>query len=848
MNAVDNLAQGDATSAQVLEQWLDLIETWLRLGHSERALSVARRAMKACGEQEGLKQICAWLEKNPSPIDMTTQAPKLVAIYRCLDRGDHQRAAQLAESFVRQFPQHGLGWSLLSESRHALGDYPGALAAAQRGAELEPGDARLRVNLGVMLKANGELAAAQACFRQSIAFDPTIAPAHTNLAGLLLSQGDLAEAEACCRQALSLDPDQIEAHVLLARILHRDHRGSEALAAYQSVLARCTEKNAWQSEALLGAASVEAAIGNLAMAERDYRRALAMAPDDVAVIRQVAAFLAGVDQLQEASDLFLLAYELQPGEMDLLYDAGCALEALGYADKAEYAYRRVVARDPRFLLAWAKLGDLLRQCNRREEALEVYRRALEIADSSSATAAVRQNLGTLLVELARIDDAMAEYRLALDAGSDGLPIMHDMLFLMGFTMHWPPAQLRFESERWEGFAVSAAGREQARQRRIERPEIRGRRLRLGVLSSELGNHAVGTFLFSWLQALDRGRCELFLYPTRLRPEPEAAAFRQLSDKWTPLVGIQDRQAADRIRADGVDVLIETSGHTKNSRLGIIAHRAAPVQCHYVGYFATTGLTEMDYFIGDPVFTPADQDRFFTERVWRLPRTRYAYHPFENVPEPNWRPDPNGRLWLASFNQLKKVRDSSIRLWSQIMHAVPSAYLLLKDYSAEDPVIVQRIRAGFDANGISADRIRLLGHSNAWIEHMQLYNFVDLAVDTTPFTSATTGFDALWMGTPLVTLLGEYPASRQAASMLTGLGRHEWIARTPEDYVRIAVDLLHNEKGRRHIRLNQRQQMRGSELCDGQGLATSLQDAFFAMFNRWRETRGSPVASKGIDVG
>lgn len=583
------------------------------------------------------------------------------------------------------------------------------------------------------------------------------------------------------------------------------------------------------ADALLERATSFAHQGELAKAETSFRRALALAPNHAGVLERFARFLAATDALAESIDYFNRALACAPENAEVWFAFAAVQESVGRFDQAAAAYRRGLSLKPSFSSGWTRLGDLLRRMNRREEALTAHRRAIEITPGD---AEAHQNLGMLLVDLGRLDDAVSVFEIALEQQPGFSVASSNLLFSMGFALHWSPEVMRAHAVQWECAALTETERQAARGRRFIRRPLRQRPMRLGVLSSELGQHAVGFFLWPWLQALDPARCELFLYPTRLRPESEVESFKSLEGAWTPLVGLTDHRAAERIRADGIDVLIETSGHTKHNRLGIVAQRCAPVQCHYIGYFATTGLTEMDYFIGDSVFTPPAQDVGFTEQVWRLPRSRYAFQPLAQAPEPTWRPDPKGRLWLGSFSQLNKVREQSLAVWSRILRAQPNAHLLLKDSSADDRLVRERVLSTLMREGIEPERVMFVGHTPLWSEHMALYNHVDLALDPVPFTSATTGFEALWMGTPLVTLIGEQPAERQAASMLRGFGRTEWITQNGDDYVRRALELIRDVEGRRQIRLTQRDAMRISELCDGAGLASVLMDAFELMFARW----------------
>ncbi|EIC20502.1 O-linked N-acetylglucosamine transferase family protein [Thiorhodovibrio frisius] len=226
---------------------------------------------------------------------------------------------------------------------------------------------------------------------------------------------------------------------------------------------------------------------------------------------------------------------------------------------------------------------------------------------------------------------MLAFRQALALAPENGRARSNLLFSQAYTAALTPERQRQEAQRWEREVLSAEARAEARRRSFSPAPLRDRRLRLGLISAEFGSHPVGHFLLSWLRALNSERFALYCYPSLERPEPESARFRELADVWLPIDGLSDAQAVQQIRSDKIDVLIETRGHTENNRLGIIARRAAPVQCHYIGYFATTGLTEMDYFIGDAVLIPPEHDSHFTEQVWRLPRTRYAYEPLLQAP-------------------------------------------------------------------------------------------------------------------------------------------------------------------------------------------------------------------------
>lgn len=706
-----------------------------------------------------------------------------------------------------------------------LGRLEEAAAHHRQALRLKPDDATANNNLGAVLKDLRQWSEAEAAYRHAIALQPEYAEPHNNLGQLLKERGQLSEAEVSCRHALALAPDYAQAHNTLGAILKDLGRLDEAETSYRRALeARPHFAHGhnnlgtllWESE-------------RLSEAEDHYRQALAIDPNYLDAHQNLANLLTRTGRLNEVVPVYRQALKIQPGAAALHFHLGNALQWLGRLNEAEASYQRALELSPDFAEALNSLGILYVAKGRLSEAEAIYRRALTLKPD---LAEAYNNLGSVLRDLGRLAEAESSHRQALALRPHKHEAYCNLLFTLAYTAHRSPAEIRRESEGWEQAIVSAEARQAAHQQRFSLASRHHRRLRVGLLSAELGQHAVAYFLLPWLRALDSKRIELHLYPTRARVEPQVAAFQALDASWTPLLGLSDTEAAERIRADQIDVLIETSGHTTDNRLGIIARRAAPVQCTYIGYFATTGLTEMDYFLADDTLIPPELDEHFTEQVWRLPRPWVAYDPLETAPEPTWQPDPNGTVWLGSFNKLTKIREDCLDLWASVLRALPEAKLLLKDAKSADPGTQQRIRTHLSGRGIDEARVVFAGRDPSWQAHMAQYGRLDLALDPIPMTGGSTAFDALWMGLPLVTLAGDRLLGRQGAAALAGLGRSEWIARDAQDYVDIAVALARDGQARRQIRATQREQMHHSPLCDGAGLARALEDACEAMFDHW----------------
>jgi predicted O-linked N-acetylglucosamine transferase (SPINDLY family) len=576
------------------------------------------------------------------------------------------------------------------------------------------------------------------------------------------------------------------------------------------------------------------AAGRYQDAEQCCRDALNDHPNESEIYNVLGQALQHQQQFTAAIACYRQALSHHQNNAHARHNLAMALQAAHHYVEAEIELRQLIAQQPDELSHWRCLGHLLLKTNRLTEAEQTFR---SILSKQPHCAETWVSLGATLETGYDDQAAEAAYEQALRYQTDSdtaARALSNLLFLRAYRGTTSPAVIRQQAEQWEFAALTAEERHQAQRYQFQRDQAHQRPLRIGLLSAELGYHPVAYFLQSWLPALNPEQVTVLLYPTQRHSAEAEQPFRSLAATWTPLAGVTDQQAVAQLRADHLDIVIETSGHTRHHRLGILAHRVAPIQCHYIGYFSTTGLSTMDYFIGDEVVTPALFDDHFCEQIWRLPRTRYAYAIPHHAPDPCWQPDPDGTIWLGSFNNLAKINTDSLVLWAQVMRALPNSKLLLKAtrQGGDQDIIHNRIMDCLQQQGIDHARIRVLPYVTSWHDHMALYHQLDLALDTIPYNSATTGFDALWMGVPLLTLAGSTLAGRMAASLLTGLGRPAWIAQSVPEFVATAVQLAHNASYRQQLRWQLRQEMQASEVCDGADLARHLQETWRMMFEIW----------------
>jgi predicted O-linked N-acetylglucosamine transferase (SPINDLY family) len=584
-------------------------------------------------------------------------------------------------------------------------------------------------------------------------------------------------------------------------------------------------------DALERAAQAQQA-GRLGEAAFAYAQVLALRPELAAAHYNLGNVLQAQGRMAEAIESFRRSLELQPGSVEAYCNLGSALKSLARHEEAIAEYRKALALQPDAALVHFNLGNALRDTGDFNGAIESYRRAIE---HDPALEEAYPHFWSLLEEAGRSQEIIAAYRQALSVRPDNAMAYDSMLFLLAYQCLAPTAEYLALARGWEAAMVPAADRQAAREKRFVRAPLAGRRLRLGYVSGDFRRHAVSQFIEPVLACHDRSCVELFAYATAAVRDDTTAHIEAQVDHWRAVDALSDSELRDRIEADGVDVLIDLSGHTGYSRLGAFARRAAPVQAHYLGYFASTGLTEMDYWIGDEILTPAPDDGQFSETLWRLPRTWVSYQGRPEAPEPARRVDADGGVRLGSFNDLKKFTPATAALWSKVLLALPEGRLVMKTRSLSDRSNRERVLGEFAAHGIPVQRLELQDTSLTpdWGAHMAHYNRLDIALDPVGAVGGgTTTCDALWMGVPVVGLVGDRAASRMTSSMLHAIGRPEWLAQTEDQYVAIAVALARDAALRDALRATQRARMAASPLCDARALTASLEDAYVSMFERW----------------
>ena len=358
-----------------------------------------------------------------------------------------------------------------------------------------------------------------------------------------------------------------------------------------------------------------------------------------------------------------------------------------------------------------------------------------------------------------------------------------------------------------------------------------RRLRIGYVSADFRRHSAYSVFGPVLEHHDHENFEVVCYSGVKREDDITRRVREAADRWHPVLRLSDAALAEQIRAERIDILVDLSGHTEGNRLLVFARKPAPVQVTAWGHATGTGVDAIDYFFADPVLVPLTERALFAEEVFDLP-CFLCYAPPQYLPEINALPALAGAPFtFGCINRVEKISAPVMALWARILEAVPHSRLLLKPVDLDDPEVRQRLLERLQAAGVGPERVRLMGFT-AHGEHLKIYHEVDLGLDAFPQNGGVSTAEALWMGVPVVALNGETLNGRNSASILSTLDMPEWIARSEEEYVRIALAAARDPGGLAQTRSTLRARVAGSVFGDASRYTRAVERAYRSIWRRW----------------
>ena len=668
------------------------------------------------------------------------------------------------------------------EAREAVTHLQAALAQSPEAPDLW-------CTLGAAHRHAGAFDESLAAYEQALRYKPDYPEALSNLGEWHIASGEPEAALEWLDRALACMPGFFQARINKTAALFELGRFELARDLAEQIVQ--DEPNS--AEACLNLGNVLVHTGKSKQGIKQYQRALELQPHYAEAHFNLSSLLGSKEDLAQAIGYLKRRLEERGDSVQNLGMLASAYQASGQLEEAEKLCHRILERQPDNLTALITLGSCLSNGGDSAAAAKLYEKVVERDPS----------------QVAMGSNILFEYN----------------------NLHGIGREQMFERHRaWaERFAapLQQAPDFSARNRDPERP------LRIGYVSGDFTRHPVGFLLRDILLNHNKREVSIHCYSMVIRPEDVLPELRSAADTWDDIFYLSDEEVVELVRKAEIDILVDLSGHTAFHRLLAFARKPAPVQVEWIGYFHTTGMSSIDYFITDPATSPPGSGQLFTEIPVHLPHTRFCYGAPDYAPDvPPLPALKNGHITFGSFNRLPKLTDETVNLWCRVLRGVSDSRMVIKSGALSEPAIRRRLLERFAAQGIAADRLDLR-EGSSHLEMLNEYGEVDIALDTFPFNGGMTTLEALWMGVPVVTIAGDTVVSRQSVSALANIGLAQTLAFENADaFVQGAIHLAGDVEHLAAMRAQLRDRVAASPLRDAGQFTRDLEALLRRMWQAW----------------
>ena len=773
--------------------------------------------------------------------------------------GQYTDAEKLSLSITHEFPEHPFAWKILAAVLKQTGRTSEALIAIQKSLQLNPQDSEVHNNLGTILQKTGKLNDAEASYRKAIVLDPNLDLAHYNLANILKKTGKLNDAESCYRKVIVLKPDSTNALNNLGSTLEELGRLEEAEASYRKVITLKPDfANAHNN---LG--NILKGTKRLEEAETCYRQAITLKPDLVQAHNNLGSTLEELGRLEEAQSCYEKAIRLKPDYAESHNNLGNTLQYIGNLNRAESSYRKAIALKPELAEAYYNLGSILNFFSRFEEAEICYRQAITLKPDY---ADAHYNLGNLLSLLKKIDESLISY-------NNAYILKPDIDFLFGSLLHtkmqlciWGDLpqhldELTKKISNKENVispfsllsiiddpSIHKKAAEIISNKKFQKsgqlpkilPYNNHKKIRIGYFSPDFRNHPVSYLTAELYEIHDRNKFEIHAFSFGPNTKDELNIRVKTGVDYFHDVQIKSNLDIVKLaRSLEIDIAIDLAGFTSQARTNIFAISAAPIQVNYLGYPGTMAADYIDYIIADHTLIPNEKKKLYTEKIVYLPN---SFMPNESKIEigkkiftrENCGLPVNGFVFCC-FNNQYKITPTIFNLWINILSKVEGSVLWL---SQANKTVINNLEKEMLKFGINKDRIIYAPNLPLKKDYMNRIKLADLFLDTMPFNAHATASDALRIGLPVLTFVGDSFASRVAASLLKAVNLPEMITTTKKEYETLAIQLATHPEKFKKIKDKLAKNLLTTSLYDTSLYVRNLETAYQTMYEKYQ---------KGLDI-
>lgn len=619
--------------------------------------------------------------------------------------------------------------------------------------------------------------------------------------------------------AIKVDPDYVAAHISQGFLWLSLNEPDLAIESFQFSIGL----EPGNADAYNGLALAYRVKDDINLSFLNLKKAIEFNPRHSEAYKLLAELYYESSDIKSAALHYRLVIEIDPDFPDAYIMLGAIhLESGQFKEAFEYTYKAIKLRENAPEVHYA-LGNIFAAQNKFSDAVECYERSLRLRPDSVD---VLNNLASAYLGLGNNAAALETYKIVARADPKHAISRQNIAYCLTFDPNCSPADYLSNAQE---FGKVVAARAQPYSSWKQEP-LANRPLKVGLVSGDLRLHPVGLFLESVLTYLDFEKIEIHAFSNATTDDAVQGYLRSHVSSWTAIHGLGDKAAAQVIHEANLDLLIDLSGHTGLNRLALFVWRPAPVQASWLGYWASTGLAEIDYVLADRYSVPPEHHHHFAEEVWYVADTRLCFTTPSAVYDmlPSAPPAvKKGYVTFGCFQPIKKLTESVLMVWAGIFRQLPTARLRLQASGFTDPKISRELLDRLERAGIPKDRVSVHG-SMPYYAYLRSHAEVDIILDSFPYPGGTTTCDSLWMGVPTITLSGNTMLSRQGVSLLTCSGLTEWIAKSEEEYVRIAVAKAQDVAQISRLRADMRKQVFASPLFDAPSFARQLEDSFIGM--------------------
>jgi protein O-GlcNAc transferase len=774
------------TNPKVDQFWISYIQTFIKENYFKEAHENIEKAK--LNEIDGIliDKLSLQLEtksKNPTPPE--SQLNILLNHYH---NNKYFEAEKIAHNIIQNFPNHPLSYKVIAAVLNYNGKLSEGIIISQKSLKIFPKDPEIHNNLGVMLQKIGKIEEAELSFREAISLKSNYAEAYGNLGNAIIELGKLEEAEILCRKAISIKSDYAEGHNNLGITLQRMFK--------------------------------------LEQAADSYKKAISLKPDYAEAYSNLGNTMGLLGKIEEAEIICKKAITLKKDFPDFHNNLGNILKMQNKLKEAEQSYIQAISLKSDYAEAHSNLGNIMKDQGKLVEAEFYCKQAINL---KSHLPEAHNNLGTTLQKMGNLEEALKHYRKGISLKPDFSECHSNKNLCLNY---FQGISNQYIFEQHLEFGKQFDKLRKILNLNFSNKKYSKKNLRVGYVSGDFREGSIAYFFEMLLLHHDPKKVKTFCYYNDFILDETTTRLKELSTHWRSIFNLSDNDVIKIIRNDEIDILVDLSGHTAKNRLLVFAYKPAPIQITWLGYPNTTGLSAIDYRFTDIISDPIGKsEKFYSEKLYRLDNNFLCYKGDQTISFNNIPPNKSSNyITFGSFNNFSKITSNVIKTWSVILKNIPKSRLILKS-----PQLNKNVKFYldiFEKEGVNRDRIEFIERIDSSSDHLQLYNKIDISLDTFPYNGTTTTFESLWMGVPVITLRGNSHVSRVGASILTNLEFTDFIADDIKSYINLASDIISNLDKLEIIRQNLRKKMQNSQLCDGSLFAQNVEHAYQKMWSKF----------------